>query len=293
MRIFNHRVEKELEEKGIQPTEAVKKLEHSRQILHVVIGILATLAFLLGAGMLYFQNKDQSEVSTMVSSTQEESKVLTEQMIESSVDMTADHLLKLDAKERAGEAITAFKNWYYSFKNDTPILEINKELLTDPSGTSPYDLQEKLIQNMQDRFGPLLSDSYYHSLSQALNANPLVIDAEKGLTWSYEGDNENWLMTWIFDTAQEKKNTKIVLRNDFPYEWADWRGKYQYNEKVGSLLKSVDWNNDIAHEVIGISMLADNKEKHIKNLGGVFLVMAYNEEIGFWQLTGTLGGVYE
>lgn len=287
MRMFNRRVEKEIEEKGIQPTEAVKKLEHSRQVLHVVIGVLATLVLALGAGLLYFHNKNQPEAfSTAVSSTKEESNEAV--TTESTVDMGADHLLKLSTKERADEATAAFKNWYDSFKNDTPILEINEELLENPSGTSPYDLQEKLVKNMKDKFGTLLADSYYSSLSQALNANPLTIDPEKGLMWTYEGDDENWLITWLFDMEKENKNTKIVLRNDFPYDWADWRGKGQYDEKVGSLLKSIDWNNDISFEVIGV-LTADNK-KHIENLGGVFVVMEYNEKLGFWQMTGTLGG---
>ena len=288
MKIFDRRVEKELEEKGIQPTEAVKKLEHSRQVLHVVIGVLATLVLALGAGLLYFHNKNQPQASsTVVSSTKEESNQQAK-TTESTVDMGADHLLKLSAKERADEATAAFKNWYTSFKNDTPILEINEELLKNPSGTSPYDLQEKLVKNMKDKFGTLLADSYYNSLRDALNANPLTIDSEKGLTWTYEGDDKNWLITWLFDTEKDKKNTKIVLRNDFPYDWADWRGKGQYDKKVGSLLKSIDWNNDISHEVIGV--LITNNKKNIENLGGVFVVMEYNEKLGFWQMTGTLGG---
>ncbi len=291
MKIFDRRVEKELEEKGIQPTEAVKKLEHSRQVLHVVIGILATVVLALGAGLLYFHNKNQPQASsTVVSSTKEETNQQ-DKATETTVDMGADHLLKLSAKERADEATAAFKNWYISFKNDTPILEINEELLENPSGTSPYDLQEKLVTKMKDKFGTLLSDSYYKSLRDALNANPLTIDSEKGLMWTYEGDDKNWLITWLFDTEKDKKNTKIVLRNDFPYEWGDWRGKWQYDEKVGHLLRNIDWDNDISHEVIGILMFADGKNKNIRNLSGVFVVMEYNEKLGFWQMTGTLGGL--
>lgn len=290
MRMFNRRVEKEIEEKGIQPTEAVKKLEHSRQVLHVVIGVLATLVLALGAGLLYFHNKNQPEAfSTAVSSTKEESNE--EVTTESTVDMGADHLLKLSAKERADEATAAFKNWYDSFKNDTPILEINEELLENPSGTSPYDLQEKLVKNMKDKFGTLLADSYYSSLSQSLNANPLMIDPEKGLTWTYEGDLDNWLITWLFDTEKDQNNTKIVLCNDFPYEWTDWKKfieKEQSKEKFGTVLNSIDWDNDISHEVITI--LTANDIKHIENLSGVFAVMQYNEKLGFWQLTGTMAG---
>ncbi|EGO8546011.1 hypothetical protein KI126_002744 [Enterococcus faecium] len=288
MKIFDRRVEKELEEKGIQPTEAVKKLEHSRQVLHVVIGVLAILVLALGAGVLYFHNKNQPQATpTVVSSTKEETNQQAK-TTESTVDMGADHLLKFSAKERADEATAAFKNWYTSFKNDTPILEINEELLKNPSGTSPYDLQEKLVTNMKDKFGTLLADSYYKSLRDALNANPLTIDSEKGLTWTYEGDLDNWLITWLFDTEKDKKNTKIVLCNDFPYEWADWRGKGQNDEKLGTLLTSIDWSNDIDHEVIGI--VTKSNKKNIENLNGVFAVMQYNENLGFWQLTGTMGG---
>ncbi|EGP4751464.1 hypothetical protein [Enterococcus faecium] len=286
MKIFDRRVEKELEEKGIQPTEAVKKLEHSRQVLHVVIGVLTTLVLALGAGLLYFHNKNQPQATpTVVSSTKEETNQQAK-TTESTVDMGADHLLKLSAKERADEATAAFKNWYTSFKNDTPILEINEELLTDPSGTSPYDLQEKLVKNMKDKFGTLLADSYYNSLRDALNANPLTIDPEKGLTWTYEGDDKNWLITWLFDTEKDKKNTKIVLRNDFPYEWVDWRNKGK--EKFPNVFNNVDWENDINYEVVGVDL--SSAKKNIASSKVIFIQIHYNNELSIWQITGNLGG---
>lgn len=289
--IFNRHVEKELEEKKIQPTESVKKIEHSRQILHVIIGVLATLVLLFGAGMLYFHNKNQSEVSpTTVSSTQKETQKNKNQVVttDSTTDTGADHLLKLSAKERADEATSAFKNWYDSFENNTPILEINPEILKDPSGISPYDLQEKLVKNMKDKFGTLLSDSYYSSLSQALNANPLIIDSEKGLTWTYEGDMNNWFITWLFDTEKNKDNTKIVLRNDFPYEWVDWRNKGRYIEKFSNIFKNVDWDNDMSYEVIGIDLT--NSQKNIHSSKMIFLQMHFNDELSMWQITGNIGG---
>ncbi|EKZ0144268.1 hypothetical protein ACJX4K_000995 [Enterococcus faecalis] len=286
MKIFDRRVEKELEEKGIQPTEAVKKLEHSRQVLHVVIGILATFVLALGAGLLYFHNKNQPQASsTVVSSTKEETNQQ-EKTTETTVDMGADHLLKLSAKERADEATAAFKNWYTSFKNDTPILEINEELLENPSGTSPYDLQEKLVTNMKDKFGTLLADSYYNSLRGALNANPLTIDPENGLTWTYEGDDKNWIITWLFDTEKDKKNTKIVLRNDFPYEWVNWRNKGK--EKFPDVFNNVDWENDINYEVVGVDL--SSAKKNIASFKGIFLQIYYNNELSIWQITGNLGG---
>ncbi|MFB5292274.1 hypothetical protein ACE4WU_05140 [Enterococcus faecalis] len=287
MKIFDRRVEKELEEKGIQPTEAVKKLEHSRQVLHVVIGVLATVVLALGAGLFYFHNKNQPQASSPVASSTKEEKQQAK-TTETTVDMGADHLLKLSAKERADEATAAFKNWYTSFKNDTPILEINEELLKNPSGTSPYDLQEKLVTNMKDKFGTLLSDSYYKSLRDALNANPLTIDSEKGLTWTYEGDDKNWLITWLFDTEKDKKNTKIVLRNDFPYEWVDWRNKGRYMEKFSNILTNVDWDNDMSYEVIGVDLTNSNKTIHSSKI--VFFEMYFDEDQSIWQLTGNLGG---
>ncbi|MFS1134587.1 hypothetical protein [Enterococcus hirae] len=286
MKIFDRRVEKELEEKGIQPTEAVKKLEHSRQVLHVVIGVLATLVLALGAGLLYFHNKNQPQATpTVVSSTKEETNQQAT-TTESTVDMGADHLLKLSAKERADEATAAFKNWYTSFKNDTPILEINEELLKNPSGTSPYDLQEKLVTNMKDKFGTLLADSYYNSLRDALNANPLTIDSEKGLTWTYEGDDKNWLITWLFDTEKENKNTKIVLRNDFPYEWVDWKNKGK--EKFPNIFNNVDWENDINYEVVGVDL--SSAQKNIASSKVIFIQIHYDNELSIWQITGNLGG---
>lgn len=286
MKIFDRRVERELEEKGIQPTEAVKKLEHSRQVLHVVIGVLTTLVLALGAGLLYFHNKNQPQATpTVVSSTKEETNQQAK-TTESTVDMGADHLLKLSAKERADEATAAFTNWYTSFKNDTPILEINEELLKNPSGTSPYDLQEKLVTNMKDKFGTLLADSYYNSLRDALNANPLTIDSEKGLTWTYEGDDKNWLITWLFDTEKENKNTKIVLRNDFPYEWVDWKNKGK--EKFPNIFNNVDWENDINYEVVGVDL--SSAQKNIASSKVIFIQIHYDNELSIWQITGNLGG---
>lgn len=82
-----------------------------------------------------------------------------------------------------------------------------------------------------------------------------------------------------------------MIRNDFPYEWTDWKKfieKEQNKDKFGNVLNSIDWDNDISHEVITI--LTANDKKNIENLAGVFAVMQYNEKLGFWQLTGTMGG---
>lgn len=37
--------------------------------------------------------------------------------------------------------------------------------------------------------------------------------------------------------------------------------------------------------------LTSKQEKNIENIGGVFVVMQYNEKIGKWQVSGTIGGV--
>ena len=171
------------------------------------------------------------------------------------------------------------------------ILEINKELLKEGSGgTSPIELQTKLIDNLKAKFGDKVSDDFYTGLQASFNFNPVIVDGTKGLTISKQNDDQSqWLRTWFLDTEKTAQNTKIILRNDFSYEWADWRNKGQHDEKVGSMFTQIDWANDLRYEVIGI--VTSKQEKNIENIGGVFVVMQYNEKIGKWQVSGTIGGV--
>lgn len=152
------------------------------------------------------------------------------------------------------------------------------------------ELQKKLIDNLRAKFGDSVSDDFFTSLQTSFNFNPVVVDSGKGLTISKQNDDKSeWLRTWFLDAKQAEKNTQIVLRNDFPYEWADWRNKGQHDEKVGEIFQNIDWDNDLSYEVIGV--VTSKQEKNIENIGGIFVVMHYNDKLGKWQVSGTIGGV--
>ncbi len=291
--MFQKQVEREIEEKGIEPSESIKKMEFSRQVIrNVVIGVLVVgiLAFM---GISYFNNKNQPPVSLTTTSTKqstETSETATETTSQA-VQGASDHLLKLSAKERADEATEAFERWYKSFSNGDVVLEINKELLKEGSGgTSPIELQTKLIDNLKAKFGDKVSDDFYTGLQTSFNFNPVIVDSTKGLTISKQNEDETqWFSIWFLDTQKTDQNTKIILRNDFPYEWVDWRNKGQYDEKVGKIFKNVDWDNDLSYEVIGVDMTEINK--NIESNQIIFIQLHYNEELGKWQVTGNIGGV--
>lgn len=295
--MFQKQVEREIEEKGIEPSEGIKKMEFSRQVIrNVVIGVLV-VGILAFVGISYFNNKNQppaTPTATTETKERDQSETSGEATKNSSqaVQGSSDHLLKLSAKERADEATEAFESWYKSFSNGDVILEINKELLKEGSGgTSPIELQTKLIDNLKAKFGDKVSDDFYTGLQASFNFNPVIVDGTKGLTISKQNDDESqWFSTWFLDTQKTEQNTKIIARNNFPFEWVDWRTKGQHDNKVGKIFKNVDWANDLSYEVIGIDFTKANKNIETNKI--LFVQMRYNEKIGKWQVTGNVGGVY-
>ena len=177
--MFQKQVEREIEEKGIEPSEGIKKMEFSRQVIrNLVIGVLV-VGILAFVGISYFNNKNQPPVTptatteTKESNQSETSGEATENSSQA-VQGSSDHLLKLSAKERADEATEAFESWYKSFSNGDVILEINKELLKEGSGgTSPIELQTKLIDNLKAKFGDKVSEDFYTGLQASFNFNPV------------------------------------------------------------------------------------------------------------------------
>lgn len=295
MPIFQKRVEREIEAKGIKPTEGVKKLELSRQVLrNTVIGvlILVCLGFL---GLSYFNNKNKPPTTATPTTTKKSSQADKANNDASSPSKpskaSSDHLIKASAKERAEEATEAFKAWYTSYSNRDVILEINQELLKEGSGgTSPIELSTKLINNLKAKFGDSVSDDFYSSFQTSFNFNPVVVDGTKGLTISKQNDDKSqWLRTWLLDTDKTEQNTKVILRNDFPYEYFDWRKESKNSEKTNNILKEIDWDNDLSYEVVGISLM--HSKKNIDSSEIVFIVLKYNEKLSKWQLTGTIGGI--
>ncbi|OQO82953.1 hypothetical protein BH739_17095 [Enterococcus casseliflavus] len=294
--MFQKQVEREIEAKGIKPTDGVKKMEHGRQVLKKWIGLGIGLIVIVFVGLTYFNNKNQPPVTptaTTASKESNQSETSGEATENSSqaVQGSSDHLLKLSAKERADEATEAFESWYKSFSNGDVILEINKELLKEGSGgTSPIELQTKLIDNLKAKFGDKVADDFYTSLQTSFNFNPVIVDGTKGLTISKQNDDESqWLRTWFLDTEKTEQNTKIVLRNDFPYEWVDWRNKGRNAENLKNLFTQIDWDNDLSYEVVGMTL--KNSHKNIDSMQLVAVLMHYNEKIGKWQVTGSIGGI--
>ena len=296
--MFQKQVEREIEEKGIEPSEGIKKMEFSRQVIrNVVIGVLV-VGILAFVGISYFNNKNQPPVTptaTTASKESNQSETSGEATENSSqaVQGSSDHLLKLSAKERADEATEAFESWYKSFSNGDVILEINKELLKEGSGgTSPIELQTKLIDNLKAKFGDKVSDDFYTGLQASFNFNPVIVDGTKGLTISKQNDDKSqWLRTWFLDTEKTEQNTKIVLRNDFSSEYFDWRKDSESSDKTKNLLTEIDWANDLSYETIGISLMHSSKK--IESPEVVFIVMKYNDKLAKWQVTGSIGGIIQ
>ncbi|HAC0378675.1 TPA_asm: hypothetical protein GYY19_15225 [Listeria monocytogenes] len=294
--IFQKQVEREIEEKGIEPSEGIKKMEFSRQVIrNVVIGVLV-VGILAFVGISYFNNKNQPPVTpTATTETKEsnQSETSGEDTENSSqaVQGSSDHLLKLSAKERADEATEAFERWYTSFSNGDVILEINKELLKEGSGgTSPIELQTKLIDNLKAKFGDKVADDFYTSLQTSFNFNPVIVDGTKGLTISKQNEDQSqWLNTWFLDTEKTEQNTKIVLRNDFPFEWVDWRNDARHREAYKNIFTQLDWDNDLSYEVVGINLT--ESKKNVEGISIAFVIMKYNEKLGKWQVTGSIGGI--
>lgn len=294
--MFQKQVEREIEEKGIEPSEGIKKMEFSRQVIrNVVIGVLV-VGILAFVGISYFNNKNQPPVTptaTTASKESDQSETSGEATENSSqaVQGSSDHLLKLSAKERADEATEAFESWYTSFSNGDVILEINKELLKEGSGgTSPIELQTKLIDNLKAKFGDKVADDFYTSLQTSFNFNPVIVDGTKGLTISKQNDDESqWLNTWFLDTEKTEQNTKIVLRNDFPFEWVDWRNDARHREAYKNIFTQLDWDNDLSYEVVGINLT--ESKKNVEGISIAFVIMKYNEKLGKWQVTGSIGGI--
>lgn len=294
--MFQKQVEREIEEKGIEPSEGIKKMEFSRQVIrNLVIGVLV-VGILAFVGISYFNNKNQPPVTPTATTTSKESNQsetsgeATENSSQA-VQGSSDHLLKLSAKERADEATEAFESWYKSFSNGDVILEINKELLKEGSGgTSPIELQTKLIDNLKAKFGDKVSDDFYTSLQTSFNFNPVIVDGTKGLTISKQNDDKSqWLRTWFLDTEKTEQNTKIVLRNDFPYEWVDWRNDARNRETYKNIFTQIDWDNDLSYEVIGINLTEE--QKNIEGVSIAFVIVKYNDALGKWQVTGSIGGI--
>ena len=294
--MFQKQVEREIEEKGIEPSEGIKKMEFSRQVIrNLVIGVLV-VGILAFVGISYFNNKNQPPVTPTATTTSKESNQseasgeATENSSQA-VQGSSDHLLKLSAKERADEATEAFESWYTSFSNGDVILEINKELLKEGSGgTSPIELQTKLIDNLKAKFGDKVSDDFYTSLQTSFNFNPVIVDGTKGLTISKQNEDQSqWLNTWFLDTEQTEQNTKILLRNDFPFEWVDWRNDARHREAYKNIFTQLDWDNDLSYEVVGINLT--ESKKNVEGVSIAFVIMKYSEKLDKWQVTGSIGGI--
>ena len=71
--MFQKQVEREIEEKGIEPSEGIKKMEFSRQVIrNLVIGVLV-VGILAFVGISYFNNKNQPPMTPTATTASKES----------------------------------------------------------------------------------------------------------------------------------------------------------------------------------------------------------------------------
>ena len=54
------------------------------------------------------------------------------------------------------------------------------------------------------------------------------------------------------------------------------------------MFTQIDWDNDLSYEVIGVNL--KNSTKNISPIELTAIIMHYNEKLGKWQVTGTIGG---
>jgi len=80
-----------------------------------------------------------------------------------------------------------------------------------------------------------------------------------------------------------------VLRNDFPFEWVDWRNDARHREAYKNIFTQLDWDNDLSYEVVGINLT--ESKKNVEGVSIAFVIMKYNEKLDKWQVTGSIGGI--
>ena len=305
--IFQKNVEKELEAKGIEPTDQVKKLEHSRQVIRRIVTVVIVLVFIVSGVVLYFQNKNKQTPGTTTNQVTEVEKPKNDGSSNGVRDTGLEQeapskLISMTAKERSEGALKGFEDWYKSFENGKTIFEIEEKELNPEDLPEELDLREemkvavseglrtRLLENLERQMLPYITDEYIRTTNRALIETPLIIDEKKGLTIVNDVTQpEKTLYSWFLDTEKTEKNSKIIMRNDFPYEWIDWRNDARNREAYKNLFNEIDWDNDLSYEVIGINLV--DKKKNIVSPEIVFLIMQYNEKLDKWQLSQQIGGI--
>ncbi|MFW3589111.1 hypothetical protein ACODGV_12195 [Vagococcus fluvialis] len=305
--IFQKNVEKELEAKGIEPTDQVKKLEHSRQVIRRIVTVVIVLVFIVSGVVLYFQNKNKQTPGTTTNQVTEVEKPKNDGSSNGVRDTGLEQeapskLISMTAKERSEGALKGFEDWYKSFENGKTIFEIEDKELNPEELPEELDLREemkvavseglrtRLLENLQRQMLPYITDEYMRTTNRALIETPLIIDEEKGLTIVNDVTQpEKTLYSWFLDTEKTEKNSKIIMRNDFPYEWIDWRNDARNREAYKNSFTEIDWDNDLSYEVIGINLV--DKKKNIVSPEIVFVIMEYNEKLDKWQLSQHIGGI--
>lgn len=307
--IFQKNVEKELEAKGIEPTDQVKKLEYSRQVIRRIVTVVIVLVFIVSGVVLYFQNKNKQTPGTTTNQVTEVEKPKNDGSSNGVRDTGLEQeapskLISMTAKERSEGALKGFEDWYKSFENGKTIFEIEDKELNPEELPEELDLREemkvavseglrtRLLENLQKQMLPYITDEYMRTTNRALIETPLIIDEKKGLTIVNDVTQpEKTLYSWFLDTEKTEKNSKIIMRNDFEYEYFDWRNEAKNIDKFNNVFTDIDFQNQLEYETVGVT--TKRSKSNIVKPTIIIILMKYDEENDKWLMTDRLGGIME
>ncbi|MFI3605281.1 hypothetical protein [Vagococcus fluvialis] len=278
---FQKKVGEHLEGEKVKPKSKINSL----LIIGVILLSVVTMCIFLFISNKkttnnYYLNNDTSKYNTK--------NVVAKEKIESNNTEKKANKTRI---QRTEEVLADFNEWLTSFKNKQVVLEINKEELARPMTEEvPGKLKQELVSNLINTFRNTVNESYENILQRTYSSHHIAIDSEQGLTiYNQLEEAETWLNTWYLDIEINKQNQKIILLNDFPFEWIDWREDVRHRETYKTLFNTIDWENDYSYEVIGVDLTHANK--HLVSPSIVFILMKYDENLGKWQLTNEIGGI--
>lgn len=210
----------------------------------------------------------------------------------------------MTAKERSEGALKGFEDWYKSFENGKTIFEIEDKELNPEELPEELDLREemkvavseglrtRLLENLQKQMLPYITDEYMRTTNRALIETPLIIDEKKGLTIVNDVTQpEKTLYSWFLDTEKTEKNSKIIMRNDFEYEYFDWRNEAKNIDKFNNVFTDIDFQNQLEYETVGVT--TKRSKSNIVKPTIIIILMKYDEENDKWLMTDRLGGIME
>lgn len=292
---FNKYAQAELNAKEIEPSEGVKKMEHSRQTIKR-IGTLVLVLGIVVVGVVTFLNAknktDSQEPKTAQNAQKEPEKENT--VISSTEERKSDYLIKTSADDRMNDAYAAFESFLASYDEGETIMEINMKDFE--SGNVSYDsdkLRTIYVNALKEKFGDTVSENGYADFVKASQSGQWVIHKDQGLTFIPDGVDEkskqqSKIPLFIVDMEKPVDNTKILLTKDFEHEAENWREAIKKYPQFSTVFSPIEWETDLSYEVVPVNL--GNTNKYIASVSAVFVLMHYNENLEKWQIEG-LGGV--